>query len=140
MRKLTVTLVAATAALLLTPTFAAEPIATVETNWDGISIDVMALERKGSVLTLKWAVRNDGQASTRVEFTITGKNVRTYVVDEESGTNWLQETGKAIEGDKVGLSLPKLDADEWESKIRWDEWKRTHPESKVLYCDHCENQ
>jgi hypothetical protein len=60
--------------------------------------------------------------------------------DEESGTNWLQETGKAIEGNKVGLSLPKLDADEWESKIRWDEWKRTHPESKVLYCDHCENQ
>ena len=115
MRKLTVTLVAATAALLLTPTFAAEPIATVETNWDGISIDVMALERKGSVLTLKWAVRNDGQASTRVEFTITGKNVRTYVVDEESGTKYYVLTDK--EGHSVASSHTYLGSDTYGLRI-----------------------
>lgn len=82
----------------------AEPIAiaTVETNWDGISLDVLALERKGSVLTLKWAVRNDGEEATAVQFSLTGKHVRTYVVDEESGTKYYVLTDK--EGHAVASS------------------------------------
>lgn len=107
MRKLTGALVVASAMLLLTPIFAAEPIATVETNLDGISLDIIALTRKGSVLTLKWAVRNDGQKSVEVKFHITG-NVRTYVVDEESGTKYYVLTDK--EKNAVASSHSYLDS------------------------------
>ena len=90
---------------------AAEPIAiaTVETNWDGISLDVMALERKGSVLTLKWAVQNDGEEATAVQFSLTGKHVRTYVVDEESGTKYYVLTDK--EGHAVASSHTYISSD-----------------------------
>ena len=57
--------------------------------------------------------------------------------DAESDSNWLQETGKSIEGEQKGNSLTPLKPDEWEARIRWDEWKKRHPSSKVLYCGHC---
>ena len=60
--------------------------------------------------------------------------------DKKSESNWLQETGRSIAGEKQGMSLPVLDAEEWEGKIRWDEWNTRHPDSKVLYCGHCEDQ
>ncbi len=60
--------------------------------------------------------------------------------DKNSDSEWLQETGRSISGEKVGMSLSELDADEWEPKIRWDEWKKKHPKTKVLYCGHCEDQ
>ena len=109
MRKLTAALALTCGALLLTPAYAAEPITTVETNWDGISLDVMALERKGSVLTLKWAVRNDGEETVGVDFSLTGSGVRTYVVDEESGTKYYVLTDK--EGNAVASSHTYLGSD-----------------------------
>lgn len=72
----------------------AQPIASAETNWSGVAIDLMSVERKGSVLTVKWAVRNHGSEQQDVRFGLTGKQVTTYVVDEESGTKYYVLTDK----------------------------------------------
>lgn len=81
-------MVAASLALAGTAALGAEPIATGYTNWDDITVEVMSVERKGSVLTVKWAVRNEGEAKQAVAFGLLGGNARTYVVDEESGTKY----------------------------------------------------
>ncbi len=57
--------------------------------------------------------------------------------DAETDSNWLQETGMAIEGQRKGQSLTSLEPEQWEARIRWDEWKSRHPDSKVLVCGHC---
>ena len=57
--------------------------------------------------------------------------------DVESDSNWLQETGKSIEGEKRGQSLTSLEDGQWNPRIRWDEWKKQHPDSQVLTCSHC---
>lgn len=71
-----------------TPEGTAQPIASAETNWSGVALDLMSVERKGSVLTVKWAVRNHGTEQQDVRFGLAGKQVTTYVVDEESGTKY----------------------------------------------------
>jgi hypothetical protein len=71
-----------------------KPLATGPTNWDGVTIDLMSVERKGSVLTVKWAVRNAGAKTATVHFQMTGKNQTTYVLDEESGTKYYALTDK----------------------------------------------
>jgi hypothetical protein len=73
---------------------APKPLATAATNWDGVSIDLMSVERKGSVLTVKWAVRNTGAKQARVLFGLTGRDQTTYVLDEESGTKYYALTDK----------------------------------------------
>lgn len=60
--------------------------------------------------------------------------------DKKTNTRWLQETGKAIDGEKKGLRLAQLDAKKWTGNVRWDVWTKQHPDSQLLYCDHCENQ
>lgn len=69
-------------------------IATSASNVDGISIDVTAVERKGNVLTVKWAVKNSGSKTATVQFSLTGEKVTTYLVDEESGTKYYALTDK----------------------------------------------
>ncbi len=71
-----------------------KPLATNATNWDGLSIDLMSVERKGSVLTVKWAVRNTGAKQARAQFGMTGRDQTTYVLDEESGTKYYALTDK----------------------------------------------
>src|SRR5688500_7104427 len=56
-------------------------IATSASNVDGVTIDVTAVERKGSVLTVKWAVKNSGDKTATVQFSLTGEKVTTYLVD-----------------------------------------------------------
>ncbi len=73
---------------------AAKPLGTTTTNWAGVSIDLMSVERKGSILTVKWAVRNAGAKPAVVRFGLTGKNQGTYVVDEDSGTKYYVLTDK----------------------------------------------
>ena len=73
---------------------AAKPLATVTTNWDGVSIDLMSVERKGTILTVKWAVKNTGAKQAKVDFGMTGRNQTTYVLDEESGTKYYALTDK----------------------------------------------
>lgn len=71
-----------------------KPLATTSTNWEGISIDLMSVERKGSILTVKWAVRNSGTKPMQVRFGLVGKNQGTYAVDEDSGTKYYVLTDK----------------------------------------------
>jgi hypothetical protein len=68
--------------------FAAEPLASAETNWDGVVLDLMAVERKGSVLTVKWAMRNEGDEQQSFDFNLKPDRAMTYAVDEESGTKY----------------------------------------------------
>jgi hypothetical protein len=82
------------ALLLASAAFAAKPLATVSTNWDGIELDLMSVERKGSVLTVKWAVRNTGAEAVKPAFTMVGDGSSTYLVDEENGTKYYALTDK----------------------------------------------
>ena len=73
----------------------AKPLATNATNWgDGVTIDLMSVERKGSILTVKWQVRNQGAAAAHVKFALSGNSQTTYAVDEESGTKYYVLTDK----------------------------------------------
>ena len=103
-----------TAGLLLTmlalaAPLAATPIASAESNMPGITVDLMSVERKGSVLTLKWAVKNAGSAQQHVLFGYMGPKSRTYLVDEESGTKYYVLTDK--EGKSVASQHEYLGSD-----------------------------
>ncbi len=90
------------------------PMASGPTNWPGVTIDLMSVERKGTVLTVKWAVRNQGSQTATVQFQMTGRSQTTYVLDEESGTKYYALTDKEkntlasehayIGGDAYGIS------------------------------------
>lgn len=84
----TVALAATWLLLVCAAAQSSEPIATAYTNWDDVSLELMVVERKGSVLTVKWAVRNEGEERQRVKFSLTRAAARTYAVDEESGTKY----------------------------------------------------
>lgn len=77
----------------------AQPLARAATNWEGVTVELTAVERKGSVLTVRWTVRNAGTQRVQVQFAYTGRQVTTYVVDEENGTKYYVLT------DKEGNSL-----------------------------------
>src|SRR6186713_732526 len=70
------------------------PLASGPTNWPGVTIDLMSVERKGTILTVKWAVRNSGDKPAKVQFAMTGKGQTTYLLDEESGTKYYALTDK----------------------------------------------
>jgi len=90
------------------PAAAAEPLASAETNWNGVTLDLMSVDRKGSVLTVKWAVHNQG-AQVEVRFGLSGKQVTTYVVDEDSGTKYYALTDQ--EGNLVASQHVYLGSD-----------------------------
>ena len=73
---------------------AAKPLAAGPTNWPGVTIDLMSVERKGSVLTVKWQVKSTAAKTESVHFNLSGKNMTTYLVDEESGTKYYALTDK----------------------------------------------
>jgi hypothetical protein len=66
---------------------AADPIATGDTNWEGITVDVMSVSRKGNVMTVKFAAVNGGSETQKVAFGFTGNDV-CYAVDEDSGSKY----------------------------------------------------
>lgn len=72
----------------------AKPLASGPTNWPGVTIDLMSVERKGSVLTVKWAVKSTAAKTETVQFQLTGEKKTTYVLDEESGTKYYALTDK----------------------------------------------
>jgi hypothetical protein len=93
----------------------AQPMATVDMNLDEVTLDLNSVERKGNVLTVKWAVHNKGAKTATVQFSLTGKqNITTYLVDEENGTKYYALTDKEgntlasehvyIGGDAYGIS------------------------------------
>jgi len=84
-------------------------VAQSASNVAGLNIDVTAVERKGNVLTIKWAVKNSGEKTATATFSLAGDKVTTYVVDEESGTKYYALTDKegnvlATEHDYTGSS------------------------------------
>jgi hypothetical protein len=90
-------LAGAACAVLLTASHAAaqlKPIASGPTNWDGVTVDLMSVERKGQVLTVKWAVKSAGAKTETVQFGLAGNKKGTYVLDEESGTKYYALTDK----------------------------------------------
>lgn len=127
---------------LAVPLFAA-PIGSAETNMAGISLDLVSLERKGAVLTVKWAVRNGhadaNAAKTQVKFGYMGPKSRTYLVDEESGTKYYVLTDK--EGKSVASQHEYLGADVYGineyvesggTRRYWAKFPAPPPEVKVL--------
>jgi len=73
----------------------AKPVATNTTNWgEGVLLDLMSVERKGSILTVKWAVRNTGAKPVEPRFGLVGRDQTTYAVDEDSGTKYYVLTDK----------------------------------------------
>jgi ABC-type uncharacterized transport system substrate-binding protein len=77
---------------------AAQPLASAPTNWQGVTLDLMSVERKGSVVTVKWATRNEGAEQSHVQFGLVGANAKTYLVDEENGTKYFALTDKEGKG------------------------------------------
>ncbi len=57
--------------------------------------------------------------------------------DDQTASLWLQETGEALEGQLSGFKLSELPHSQYDAGIRWDEWLAKHPDTKVLFCDHC---
>src|SRR6266487_538306 len=73
----------------------AKPVATNTSNWgEGVLADLMSVERKGSILTLKWAVRNTATKRADLKFGLVGRDQTTYAVDEDSGTKYYVLTDK----------------------------------------------
>src|SRR5688572_7691196 len=70
------------------------PLASGPTNWPGVTLDVMSVERKGSVLTVKWQVKSTAAKTETVQFQLTGDKKTTYLLDEESGTKYYALTDK----------------------------------------------
>src|SRR5687767_14585649 len=69
-------------------------LASGPTNWPSVTIDLMSVERKGSVLTVKWQVKSTAAKTETVQFQLTGDKNTTYVLDEESGTKYYALTDK----------------------------------------------
>lgn len=68
--------------------------ASVPMNVDGMEIELLSVERKGNVLTVKWAVKNSSTARDDVNFKLIGSTPTTYLVDEDSGTKYFALTDK----------------------------------------------
>jgi len=75
------------------PAFAAN-LGSSPMNVDGLNIDLLSVERKGAVVTVKWAVRNDGAKEQRAMFVLDGKKATTDLVDEENGTKYFALSDK----------------------------------------------
>lgn len=80
--------------LLCCAALSAANLGSAPMNVDGLTLDLVSVERKGSVLTVKWAVRNDGKAEKYVDLDLAGKKATSYVVDEENGTKYFALTDK----------------------------------------------
>ena len=72
----------------------ASNLGTSPLNVDGLTLDLLSVERKGQVVTVKWAVRNGGAKSAYADFDLAGKKATTYLVDEENGTKYFVLTDK----------------------------------------------
>ena len=77
-----------------------------------------------------------------MEMRVSGKVLNGILImfDKKTGSEWLQETGKSLTGKHKDKKLTKLTKDQWTENVRWDVWKKKHPNSKVLFCGHCEDE
>ena len=89
---------------------AAEPLASAPTNWGDAEVALMAVERKGNVLTVKWAVTNGNDERTSVRFGLT-KQATSYLVDEENGTKYYVLTDQ--DGNALATENAWIDGNTW---------------------------
>jgi len=88
----------------------AEPLASAPTNWPDVEVALMTLERKGNVLTVKWAVTNGGDEQSTVRFGLTSK-ATSYLVDEENGTKYYVLTDQ--DGNALASEHSHIDGSTW---------------------------
>lgn len=88
----------------------AEPLASAPANWPGVEVSLMALERKGNVLTVKWAVSNGGDEQATLRFGLTSK-ATSYLVDEENGTKYYVLTDQ--DGNALASEHAYIDGNTW---------------------------
>jgi hypothetical protein len=95
---LATTSLATIATLLLAGTTGAQAqpqaLGNAASNVQGLALDLMSLERKGNILTVKWAVHNTGSEQQNYIANLYGRHVTTYVLDEENGTKYYVLTDK----------------------------------------------
>ncbi|HEX6200253.1 MAG TPA: hypothetical protein VF150_08320 [Thermoanaerobaculia bacterium] len=105
-------LLLAVAALGAAPADAApaQALASAPTNWPGVELDLMSVERKGNVLTVKWAVTNGDEGRQSVRFGLTAK-ATTYLVDEENGTKYYALTDQ--DGNALASEHDYIDGNTW---------------------------
>jgi hypothetical protein len=100
-------LVPAAAATAQAPA-AVKPIATTTTNWgEGVSIDLMSVERKGSILTVKWQV-DAGPKAARVQFGLSERRRPSFLARTRGGYSSIHLPGER--SDAVGSSGAAFDA------------------------------
>ena len=80
--------------LALALPLAAANLGSAPMNVDGLTIDLLSVERRGAVVTVKWAVRNTGTNEARTMFVLDGKKATSYLVDEENGTKYFALSDK----------------------------------------------
>lgn len=80
--------------LLVAVPLAAQPLGSSPMNVDGLTLDLISVERKGSVVTVKWSIKNEGTEKQTADLDLAGSNATTYLVDEENGTKYFALTDK----------------------------------------------
>jgi len=88
----------------------AQALASAPTNWPGVRLDLMSIERKGNVLTVKWVVTNGDDGRQSVRFGLTSK-ATTYLVDEENGTKYYALTDQ--DGNALASEHEYIDGNTW---------------------------
>jgi len=68
-----------------------------------------------------------------VEFGVSGKlyNSELVMYDRKTDSYWPQTLGKAVLGPYTGKTIKKIPTD----TVKWGDWKKVHPETKVLSKD-----
>ena len=68
-----------------------------------------------------------------VEFGVSGKlyNSELVMYDRKTDSYWPQTLGKAVLGPSTGKTIKKIPTD----TVKWGDWKKVHPETKVLSKD-----
>ncbi len=115
-------------------------LASAPMNVDGLVLDLLSLDRRGSVLTVKVAVRNEGKKQQRVMLKLRGSDATSYIVDEENGTKYFALTDKeghllATEDEYSGIWE---EIDPGETKRFWAKFPAPPPAVKsvnVLFTD-----
>ena len=68
-----------------------------------------------------------------VEFGVSGKlyNSELVMYDRKTDSYWSQTLGKAVFGPSTGKTIKKIPTD----TVKWGDWKKVHPKTKVLAKD-----
>jgi hypothetical protein len=107
-------------------------LASQETNWAGIVVEVTEFRRKGNTLTAKFRVRNQGSAAVEPDFYFS----QIYVMDPAAGKKY--EALKDEEGNYIA-ALRSGWRDRWydtlepgESALLWVKFPAPPPEVRVV--------